>query len=346
MKGPSIGSFPVMQNNRLIFIISISFSLLVNIPRLIFLFGEGNTDLGGFFEVSPRDTIFRILSLFGFCFTILKLNIQWVRQWFKKGVFIKALLISLGTTLLWLAMFRIFDVVINSDSSTVIPGFNGFVYLLVLLTLLLISSTVTLNQRTKEDAVEKERLQKQSLQNELSALKNQVNPHFLFNSLNSLSLLIRKDPSKATKFVGKLSFLYRYILQSRDSNLVTVDEELKFLESYIYLIKHRYGSDFEMDINVDRSTRQKQLPSMALQLLVENAVKHNEISETNPLTVEIYDDPTGSIVVRNRLRPRQGNVESTNMGLSNLNTRFHLLLKKEITVQKLDGHFLVKLPIA
>lgn len=319
---------------------------MVNVPRIVFLFGEGNNGLGGFFEVSPRDTIFRITSLFGFCFLILKLNIEWAQRWFSKNSFIKTLLISLGITLIWLVLFRVFDAVINRDSSTIYPGFNGFVYLFVLLILLLISRTVLLNQRTKEDAVEKERLKRQSLQNELSALRNQVNPHFLFNSLNSLSLLVRKDPNMANRFIGKLSFLYRYILQSKDRDLVTVKEELKFLESYIYLIKQRYHLAFNVEIDLGDEVGQKQIPTLALQLLMENAVKHNEISDRNPLTVRIYQNGQGSLVVKNKLQPRKGNVESTHTGLANLNTRFRLLLKREITVQKSDGHFLVKLPIS
>ena len=343
---PQGGSFPIMQNNRLILIIAISFSLLVNIPRIVFLFGEGNNDLGGFFEVSSRDTVFRIVSLFGFCFLILKLNIDWAGKSLVKSGFLKVVLISIGITLIWLVLFRIFDTLVNRDnSSTLYPGFNGFVYFFVLITLLVISRTVLLNQRIKEDAIEKERLKRQSLQNELSALRNQVNPHFLFNSLNSLSLLVRQDPDAANKFIGKLSFLYRYILQSKDQDLVTVKEELRFLESYAYLIKQRYHAAFEVEIKLKEELHQKQIPSLALQLLTENAVKHNEISERNPLIVYIYMEE-GSLVVKNKLQPRNDNVESTNTGLSNLNTRFRLLLKKEITIMKSDGNFLVKLPIA
>ena len=191
--------------------------------------------------------------------------------------------------------------------------------------------------------IENERLKQQNLQTELAALKNQIDPHFLFNSLNSLTCLLR-DNEEATQFVKKLSFMYRYILQSGDRDLVTVKEELKFLESYSYLIKTRYRDRFTVDIEIDEKYLEREIPPLALQLLVENAVKHNEISETNPLTVKIfYKD--GFIYVENILRPRSVMAEGTGNGLVNLDKRYYLIAKKNITISKEDNKFRVKLPL-
>jgi LytS/YehU family sensor histidine kinase len=191
--------------------------------------------------------------------------------------------------------------------------------------------------------IENERLKQQNLQTELTALKNQIDPHFLFNSLNSLNCLLR-DNDEAAQFVKKLSFMYRYILQSGDRDLVSLKEELKFLESYSYLIKTRYRDRIDIDIKVDSKYHEKEIPPLALQLLVENAVKHNEISETNPLTVNIYTKD-GYVFVENILQPRTVMAEGTGNGLMNLDKRYHLIAKQNIVINKDDNKFSVKLPL-
>ena len=334
-----------MNTNRLILIVALSFSLLVNIPRLVFLFGDGGSLASSFLGVSIKDTVFRMVSLFGFSYLVLKFNIDWNIKWFRKRAFLKSALLSFVLLFFWLVLFRFFDVVVNSgDSTTLNPRFNWFVYFFVMTMLLVISKTIALNNRAKVDAVEKEMLKQQSLQNELAALKNQVNPHFLFNSLNSLSLLVREDQNAAGKFINKLSFLYRYILQSKDHDMVPLKEELRFLESYIYLIKQRYRGSFHARIDINEELFQHSIPTLSLQLLVENAVKHNEISASKPFTVKIFDED-GWLVVKNKLQRRTGHIESTNTGLSNLNTRFMLLMDREVVIKNTDGHFIVKLPI-
>ncbi len=336
---------PQLMNNRLIFIVALSFSLLVNVPRIVFLFGDDYSFASSFLNISVQDTLVRVFSLFGFCFVILKLNIDWSSQWFRKNIFFKSTVLSMIILILWIVLFRVIDVIINyGESSTLSPRFSSFVYFFVAIMLLIISRAILLNNQSKLDVVEKERLKQQSLQNELAALKNQVNPHFLFNSLNSLSLLVREDQKAAGKFINKLSFLYRYILQSKDQDLVTVKEELKFLESYAFLIKQRYRDNFSTDISIDEGLYQKKIPTLALQLLVENAVKHNEISSNKPLTISIYHEQN-YLVVKNLLQKRTGNIESTHTGLSNLSTRFKLLMDRDILIFKDENHFIVKLPI-
>ena len=125
---------------------------------------------------------------------------------------------------------------------------------------------------------------------------------------------------------------------------MTVKEELKFLESYIYLIKQRYRENFEAEIRIDETVYTQKVPSLALQLLVENAVKHNEISSGKPLTVEVYSEDN-RLIVKNKLQRRSGHIEGTHTGLSNLSTRCKLLLNKDIIIQNDIHHFIVKLPI-
>ena len=195
----------------------------------------------------------------------------------------------------------------------------------------------------KDDLLEKEQLKQQSLQNELSALKNQINPHFLFNSLNSLNALVR-DNKEATTFVNKLSFMYRYILQSGQQDVVTLKDELKFLDSYIFLIKTRYRDRIHIDIDIPESHHSVPIPSLALQILVENAVKHNEISSEHPLTVKVFVE-ADALVVENPIRPRASMVESTGQGLSNINTRYQLLKNRSIRIINENKVFKVMLPL-
>ena len=235
------------------------------------------------------------------------------------------ILLTLVILLFWLLSFELVNNFIYSiEAYTITPRLNRFIYLFVTIMLLVISRAILLNNQSKLDAIEKERLKQQSLQNELAALKNQVNPHFLFNSLNSLSLLVREDQKAAGKFINKLSFLYRYILQSKDQDLVTLN--------------------FIVNINIKDDLLQNKIPTLALQLLMENAVKHNEISDDRPLKVEVFDEGD-HLVIKNRLQERTGNLESTNIGLSNLNVRFKLHMDKELEVLKEEGHFVVKIPV-
>ena len=138
--------------------------------------------------------------------------------------------------------------------------------------------------------------------------------------------------------------MYRYILQSGDRDLVSLKEELKFLESYSYLIKSRYRDRFTIDIEIDKKYYEKEIPPLALQLLVENAVKHNEISETNPLTVRIFYK-NGFIYVENILQPRTVMAEGTGNGLMNMDKRYYLIAKQNIVITKDDNIFSVKLPL-
>ncbi len=333
-----------MNTNKLILIIAISFSLLVNIPRIVFLFGIEEHGLMSLMEVSLKDTVFRISMLFSFCYVVLKLNLKWLRAITTKYRNLTSIILTLLILVFWLLSFELVNNFIYSiEAYTITPRLNRFIYLFVTIMLLVISRAILLNNQSKLDAIEKERLKRKSLQSELAALKNQVNPHFLFNSLNSLSLLVREDQNAAGKFINKLSFLYRYILQSKDHDLVPIKEELKFLESYIHLIKERYQKNFIVNISIKDDLLQNKIPTLALQLLMENAVKHNEISDDRPLKVEVFDEGE-YLVVKNRLQQRVGNLESTNIGLSNLNVRFKLHMNKELEILKEKGHFIVKIP--
>jgi len=170
-----------------------------------------------------------------------------------------------------------------------------------------------------------------------------LNPHFLFNSLNSLHSLIRSNPEKASLFVTNLSKLYRYVLQSKEKDLVSIEEELAFLKNYTDLIHIRYRDKFQINIDLKAKDYRLYLPVLSIQLLVENAIKHNEISEENPLKVFV-NIIEGHLVVTHKLRPRKTLIQSTSNGIVNLSRRCQYLIGRDIEIQK-DENFTVRIPI-
>ena len=327
--------------------ISLLLAILVSLPRNIHLYNMVSAGKLDFSGVWIADFFFRLVFLFLFSWTILQLNANVAYTMFnwKSGVRLIAsictnIAILFGIIELWKFLHSFID---ETSLTREDMGFLFFRYSILLLVLFFIARILRLQTDQNESKLENERLKQQNLQNELSALKNQIDPHFLFNSLNSLLCLVR-DNEKATLFVKKLSFMYRYILQSSDSDLVSLKEELKFLESYTYLIQTRYRDRFQIDIRIDAKYLKEKIPPLALQILVENAVKHNEISETNPLRVEVYyiDD---YIVVQNPIQPRTTLSENSGYGLQNLEKRYTLLKKNKISIQKKNDIFMVKLPL-
>jgi len=178
---------------------------------------------------------------------------------------------------------------------------------------------------------------------QLLTLKSQLSPHFLFNSINSLTALFRKDVKRAEIFIRSLAKSYQYTLDKCKSNLVTVGEELSFVEAYLFLIKTRFGDACMITIDLDQKILDKQIPPLTLQLLVENAVKHNSFSVERPLEILISNTPT-TITVANNKTKNKVQVSSTKIGLKNIKARYELLTKQAVEV--LDGtRFIVKIPL-
>ncbi|GAB4043821.1 sensor histidine kinase [Spirosoma jeollabukense] len=207
-------------------------------------------------------------------------------------------------------------------------------------------------QQWRQIYQEKEELMKTEWQARLDSLKNQVNPHFLFNALNALSALIDESPAQASKFVDELSKVYRYMLQSNDRELTTLEAELGFIRAYAHLLQTRYGTGILVQINVPDQYLTYSIPSLSLQLLVENAVKHNIVASGKPLTIEITTtclpeaiDQSTRLLVRNNLQRKNGQVISNRVGLSNISAKYHMLAKTDIMVQDQNGHFSVVLPL-
>ncbi len=200
-------------------------------------------------------------------------------------------------------------------------------------------------QLWRNSTKEKEMLQKLNLQNEFDALKSQVNPHFLFNSLNSLSSLIQEKPADAEIFLDEMSKVYRYILRSAKQELTDLSTEVKFLTSYKYLLKTRYSDGLNLSIDVPENVSQFYLPPLTLQMLVENAIKTNVVLKDRPLSINVMLDDNNRVIVKNNMQKKSGVNYSDDSKLSNIAMKYKLLNQPEIIVNETSEHFSVSIPL-
>lgn len=176
------------------------------------------------------------------------------------------------------------------------------------------------------------------------ALKNQLDPHFLFNSLNVLTSLIEEDPNAAQKFTTSLSKVYRYVLEQKNKDLVTVDEELDFARTYVRLLKMRFEDSIVFDIPDKASNADFKIVPLSLQLLLENAVKHNVVTASKPLHIKVFE-LNGMLVVENNLQEKQVVKKSSGVGLQNIHQRYSILTDREVSIDKSNTNFSVGLPM-
>ncbi|MBN2521028.1 MAG: sensor histidine kinase [Bacteroidales bacterium] len=197
----------------------------------------------------------------------------------------------------------------------------------------------------QEEKIISEQLKRENIQSKYEALKNQVDPHFFFNSLSALaSLNLKKEHELSAKYIEQLSKMYRYILDKDKKNLVTINEELIFLESYIFLIKVRHKKFINFKINLLKETKENTyIPPNTFQMLAENAIKHNKFSDEEPLNIEISEEKN-VIVVKNNLNKRTLIEKSSEIGLNNIKSRYNLLVNKTVNVTEDENWFIVLLP--
>ncbi|HDR51657.1 MAG TPA: histidine kinase, partial [Mariniphaga anaerophila] len=194
------------------------------------------------------------------------------------------------------------------------------------------------------DALKREeKLAQEKLLFQYETLKSQVNPHFLFNSLNTLSSLVHNNPSLSEEFIRKLSNIYGYILENQEKDLVSLTDEVQFVREYFSLQKIRDEEKIELKVELTE-TEDLLIPPVSLQLLIENALKHNAATRKNPLIVTIHNEGLDKLVVRNNLQPKSQLGSSSKTGLKNLNERCRLILKREIEIIQTETEFAVKIP--
>jgi len=224
---------------------------------------------------------------------------------------------------------------------------NFNLFLGALLTTYLISTiyaSVAFFQQWKINLLKAKELEKANLEAQYASLIHQVNPHFLFNSFNALLVLIKDNPI-ASKYVESISEIMRYMLQSNEREVVPLQEELLIAEKYAYIQVNRFGSKFRVNFNIDAQYNTFLIPPLTIQMLLENVVKHNEISEALPLTVEIYTTNKPYLMVENVLQAKRESEKSLGIGLENIRKRYQHIFGETILIQKTDKNFTVQLPL-
>jgi len=298
-------------------------------------------------NVEPR----RIIGswIIGFIFLLLLWAVdQWIADRFKRPK--RALRFSIQTLvnlILIIGFIRLVDFLddfhINIHSN----------YTLAFIKLALASLVILSIQATLASLAEKEdillanaELQNENLRTRFEVLKQQVNPHFLFNALSTLRIMIREKDDRAEPFILKLSDLYRQLLGKNTSQTVTLDEELEFLRSYIYMLQARFESLLHIDIDIWPDSLTRKIPAFSLQLLVENCIKHNVISSAKPLYIRIFQQQEDSIIIENNLQTKPSADESSGIGLDNLRKRYDLLqIHDGVNIQRTDTRFSVTLQL-
>lgn len=262
-------------------------------------------------------------------------------------------LVILGISHLFLTSFTFAMIFIGYD----LVGFLGYrlnvedfkLSLLLAIALNMIATSLweadyTFN-KWKESLAEKEKLQQLTINHEFETLKSQVNPHFLFNCFNTLSSLISEDRAKAEIFLDELSKVYRYLLRNNKESMTTLQTEVKFIESYYRLLQTRHGEAVQLKIDIDKKYEQYMLPTLSLQLLVENVVKHNVVSKSQPLLIDIFTTSGKKLVVTNNLQSRIAKLQSNKVGLENIRSKYELIGQPGFQVLQDSKSFSVVLPL-
>lgn len=218
---------------------------------------------------------------------------------------------------------------------------SGFINLSVDVIFVAFFYTKHLVQHYVQSMITSEELKRENLMARFEALKNQVNPHFLFNTLNTLTGVVEQNPEKAVEFIKKFSDIYRYVLDQRDKELVPAHEEMKFVENYMHLAKVRYGDGISLKVGSDLNNIY--IAPLSLQMLIENAIKHNIISDDQPLRIEIFTE-NNYLVIQNNLQRKLIPTENTLVGLENLKNRYLYFTNHPVEVIENEQYFVVKLP--
>jgi len=277
----------------------------------------------------------------GYVADFISKKIGWLDAPFKRLLYglLGHIVYTIGAVL---ALYYVLDIFFDIQ----LGGLEGTLKISVAITLV-IATVLTSREfllSWRQIAVDHEKVKKEVANAKYESLRNQVNPHFLFNSFNVLTDLVYEDQDLAAKFIKKLSDVYRYVLEVRDKELVALEEEFDFLKSYIFLLKIRHGNALKFKNNVNALSKDFVAP-MSLQMLIENCIKHNVVSEDDPLEISISRE-NDYLVVTNNLQPRnQPKTEGSGIGLSNIKSRYKFLSDKTVEIIEDKTSFTVKLPV-
>jgi sensor histidine kinase YesM len=334
--GASPGSFKTIWH----FLAAVSLlSLIVN----VFLIHDSLSSMGSFLTGFIWSFLICITQWTGHAYLsrLLDSRISWMESPYKRALWGLVALISYTFIAFVAVQFLMYSIVFGE-----IPALN----LQWFLTPIIIATSVSFLftaigffNSWKKSAIKAEKLKTEMMAYQYESLRNQINPHFLFNSFNVLSDLVYTDQKMAVQFIQQMSVLFRYVLDSRDKEVVPLKEEIDFLQSYCFLLKTRFDDKFDIHLELSDAPEDYLVP-MTLQLLIENAVKHNEVSERYPLKISIRKN-NGYIEIENPLRIKNSGSESKQIGLRNLRQQYSFFTDRPIEIMKSPDSYLVRVPI-
>lgn len=278
----------------------------------------------------------------------MNLKFPWVSSPLKRILVHLPISLFFSALIIYLSMVGFNKYVCSLPHGTKNAFMGAALIIGVIISIMILSIEISTQffQQWKASLLEVEKYKTESTQAQLQNLKNQINPHFLFNNMSVLSSLVYKDQDKAVDFINQLSKVYRYLLDNKDEELTTLENELTFINSYIYLLQIRFDTNIHFDIQISKEYQSKFLPPMALQLLIENAIKHNEISSELPLTIFIKTKEH-QLIISNNLQLRSNYPEDNNCktGIQNIKDRYHYFTDREVLISKSAKLFTVQIPL-
>lgn len=339
-------------NYKTAFLLAFSISFLLNLIFMImFLYGrdafmppEGHEHARPAFSLVH--TLLNFISNFIFTYLLYLLNFYLLRSE-RKRRFKWLLIIVLTLIFALLLSYLLTKLQLQFHEEKRFPGrfIMGALFRDSILAVFVILSSqmLFLSNKQQKVALENETLLTENMKTRYVALKNQVDPHFLFNSLNTLNSLIKIDVDKAQEYVQQLSSVFRYTLQNKE--IITLNEELKFTHAYCHLMQIRYGDNLKFIYDIEERYYSYSIIPLSLQILVENAIKHNVVSNRQPLTITLSTSEGDTIKISNPVQMKKEDEKGEGIGLSNLAERYRLMWKKDIIIKENDGIFEVELPL-
>ncbi|MFL5744296.1 MAG: sensor histidine kinase [Niastella sp.] len=325
-------------SNKVIWLSSLVLGLLMAVPKI----AEQHFNL---FETVVNCSVTALFALFVWYYNIYTLP-QYTHRDIAKGFSVTRLIISLVTGVGVMFLLALLQQVLISHldfgPTMLMIEVRG---VLVNVTFYMFIHFLYQNYLHQKVSIELERTKMDNLAAQYELLKQQVNPHFLFNSLNTLKYMVENNDEHSVDFILKLSDFYRFTLESRKLDLIPVSEELNTLEAYIFLQKARFEDGLDVSITIDKAHLASRIPPFTLQLLIENCIKHNVVSLDKPLKVRIYSE-NEFIVVENKIQLKRTKEASAGVGLENIKQRYLHLLDKKVIIELNETHFTIKLPVA
>lgn len=324
----------------------IGFSMIVGVLLSVFFYFT--SDIKQFLIYSIHGSIISIVIWWGNAFIVDFLNYKY--SWFDDakirvtlGILLSLIYTIIGFVFIQtLLNYWLYDYPIKQSLANISVR-SLYLPIAVTAIITLTAHLVTFFNKWRKSELEKEVLKREHLASKFETLKNQINPHFLFNSLNALSALVYKDQDLAAQFIQQLSKVYRHVLDTQEKEIVPLSVELKALESYIFLLKIRFADN--LMVNLDLPQKQDfRIAPLALQMLVENSIKHNIVSKSRPLTIDIFIK-NKHIVIVNNLQLKNNVGESSGIGLANIQARYQYIANKKVAIEKTETTFRVEIPL-